>query len=163
MAKLLNEKRDIIYMNDPDDEIDFITLHNILYFIYIGVVNLPQTREDENEPLPQGYPDQPDPFLLYKAADKFLLSDLKQLCYVYSEAFTTPTNVAEKLFHPECQYYPELKKLYLEYTVANFNEVRDTEGWERAVCQEDEAESPSVARYTSHLLFEISKRVTVSK
>jgi hypothetical protein len=157
------ETRDIVYLDDPADNIDFITLHNILYFIYIGCINLRFPGIQRTDPLPGGYPDEADPFLLYRNADKFLLPKLKYHCYFHLENNLTPDTVPDMLFHAECQHHPELKELFLEYIVANFNDVKDTEGWERAVCQDDDDVSPSVARYKSRLILEISKKLRVTK
>ena len=124
-------------MDDPADDIDFITLHNILYYIYIGRVNLPlplYREEQDDEPIPEGFPDEPDPFCLFRNANKFLLPSLKELCLYNLEHGVTPQNVAERLFHPDCKYYEELKELYLNYLIENYDEVKETEGWERAVC-----------------------------
>jgi hypothetical protein len=143
-------------MEDPKDDIDFVTLHNILYFIYIGCVNLPFSKRDE--PLPEGYPDEADPYLLFRNANKFLLPSLKKLCYYNLKHNVTATNVAERLFHPDCEYHEELRELYFNYLVANYAEVKETEGWERAVCNLDDA-SPSTVRYRARLLFDISKSV----
>jgi len=61
------DERPIIYLDDPADDIDFVTLHNILYFIYIGCVNLPLPGDESTkEPFPEGYPDEADPFCLLR-------------------------------------------------------------------------------------------------
>lgn len=155
----LPEKRNVVYLDDPADDIDFVTLHNILYFIYISCVNFRFSSEQRTIPLPQGYPDEPDPFLLYRNADKFLLPKLKHHYYFYLENNLTPATVVDMLFHSECTHHPELKELYIEYILANWDQVKDTEGWERALCQDDDDVSPSVVRYRSRLLFEISKKL----
>jgi len=148
-----------IYLDKPEDDIDFVTLHNILYFIYIGCVNLPKFPHDEkdSEPLPEGYPDEADPFRLYRAADKFLLPALKEHCYIHLQHGVTVENVADMLFHPDCEHHPELKQHFLEYVIANFKAVKVTEGWERAVCDEDV--SPAVYRYRGRLVLEITRKI----
>ena len=35
-----SDTRQVIYMDDPKDKIDFVRLHNILYYLYTGCVNL---------------------------------------------------------------------------------------------------------------------------
>lgn len=141
-------------MDQPEDDIDFVTLHNILYFIYIGCVNLSFSH---TESLPEGYPDEADPFLLFRAADKFLLPSLKEQCFFHLEHGVTVENVAEMLFHPDCELHTELQQHYMDYIIANFKEVKDTEGWERAVCDEDV--SPAIYRYRSRLFLEITKKL----
>jgi len=51
----------------------------------------------------------------------------------------------------------ELKQHFTDYIVANFKEVKETEGWERAVCDEDI--SPAIYRYRSRLILEITKKL----
>lgn len=157
------DDRQIIYLDDPADDIDFVTLHNILYFIYIGCINLPFPHEEsDDDPLPEGYPDEPDPYRLFRNADKFLLPSLKERCYFHLEHGITHKNVAERLFHPDCEHHEDLKELYFDYLVANFDEVKETEEWERVVCN-DEDVSPSFARYRARLLFDISKKLSTSR
>jgi hypothetical protein len=155
----ISDGRQVIYMDDREDDIDFVTLHNILYFIYIGCVNLPLPREDQiNEPFPEGYPEEPDPFCLFRNADKFLLPSLKERCLFNLEHGVTPENVAERLFHPDCQYHGDLKGFYLDYLIANYDVVKDTDGWERAVCGNDD-DSASTLRYRARLILEISRKL----
>jgi hypothetical protein len=148
------DDRETIYFNDPADDIDFVTLHNILYFIYIGCVNLPLPNEDREEPLPEGYPEEACPFRLFRNADRFLLPALKEHCLFNLEHGVTPQNVSERLFHPDCEHHPELKEFFYQYLITNFDQVKETEGWERAVCNDET--SPSTFRYRSRLLFEIT-------
>jgi hypothetical protein len=156
----VSDGRQIIYLDDPADDIDFVTLHNILYFIYIGCVNLPLPREDQiEEPLPEGYPDEADPFLLFRNADKFLLPALKERCLFNLEHGVTAENVAERLFHPDCEYHEDLKEFYFNYLVANYDAVKDTQGWERAVCSINDDVPASTARYRTRLLLDITRRV----
>jgi hypothetical protein len=145
-------------LDQPEDDIDFVTLHNILYYIYIGCVNLPfSPHESDTEPLPDGYPDEADPFLLFRAADKFLLPSLQEQCYFDLQHGVTVQNVADMLFHPDCEHHTELKQHFMDYIVANFTEVKDTDGWERALCEDDV--SPSVSRYRARLLLEITRKL----
>lgn len=154
------DDREVIYLDDPADDIDFVTLHNILYFIYIGRVNLSFSKGEADEgSLPEGYPDEADPFHLFRNANKFLLSELKELCLHDLEHEVTPENVAERICHPDCEHHQELKELYFNYLIANYDKVKETEGWERAFCG-DEDVSPSTVRYRARLLFDILKKVT---
>jgi hypothetical protein len=155
--ELLDDRR-TIFLDDPADDIDFVTLHNILYFIYIGCVNLPGLKVDK--PLPEGYPEEADPFLLYRNADKFLLPDLKDRCLYSLECSVTVENVAERLFHPGCQYHEDLKAMYLDYLLFHYDAVKDTKGWESAVVNGD-VDTPSTVRYRLRLLFDISRKVRI--
>jgi hypothetical protein len=157
------DDRQVIYLDNAADDIDFATLHNILYFIYIGCVNLPFPQEEaEDDPLPEGYPDEPDPYRLFRNANKFLLPSLKERCYFHLKYGVTPKNVTERLFHPECEYHEELKELYFDYLIANYDVVKETEEWERVICNEEDV-SPSVARYRARLLLDISKKLSPSR
>jgi hypothetical protein len=143
----------------PSGRHRFVTLHNILYFIYIGCVNLPgQKDNDVEKPFPEGYPEEADPFLLFRNANKFLLSELKECCLYSLEHGVTVDNVAERLFHPSCQFHEDLKAFYFNYLVANYDAVKATTGWESAFCGSDD-ECPSAARYRTRLLFTISRKV----
>ena len=138
---------------------DFVTLHNILYFIYIGCVNLPLPTEDQvEEPFPDGYPEEADPFRLYKNADKFLLPTLKERCLYNLEHVVTVDNVAERLFHPDCQYHEPLKHFYFNYLVDNYAAVTETDGWECAVCSLSDDISPSTVIYRTRLLLDITRK-----
>ena len=77
-----NDDRQVVYMDDPEDDIDFVTLHNILYYIYSGSINMHIKREgDQDYEFPEGYPEESDPFCVFRNADKFLLTSLKELSY----------------------------------------------------------------------------------
>ena len=152
--------RQTIYLDAPANDIDFVTLHNILYYIYIGCVNLPLPKEEHiGDTLPEGFPEEPDPFSLFRNADKFLLPSLKERCLYNLQHGVTTENVAERLFHPDCQYHEELKEFYYKYLMAHYDEVKDTEGWERAVCS-DEDVSASTAKYRARLFLKISRKET---
>lgn len=147
-------------MADLEDDLDFVTLHNILYYIYTGTVNLHLRHQQEDDiSFPEGYPDEPDPYALYRNANKFLLTSLKERCYTHLKHGVTPENVAERLFHKECQHHEELRTLYLEYLVANYDKVKVTEGWKRAVCNDDEEVTLSVIKYRNRLFYDISQKV----
>lgn len=156
----LHDDRQVIYLEELEDDIDFVTLHNILYYIYIGCVNLPNPWADgsEDRSLPEGFPDEPDPYRLYRNADKFLLPSLKSRCYVNLTLNVTPENVSERLFHKDCQHYAELKNVYLEYLLDNYDKVKNTDGWERVICIEEDV-SPAVWQYRTRLLLEISRQL----
>ena len=145
-------------MDDPEDDIDFVTLHNILYYIYTGSVNLHVKREgDEDYEFPEGYPDEPDLYCLFRNADKFLLTSLKDICHLHLTEGVTHENVAERLFHGDCEHHEDLKERYMEYLLANYDKVKETDGWERVLNDEDV--SASVVKYRMSLLFEISKKL----
>src|SRR5436190_1339993 len=114
---------------------DFVTLHNILYYIYTGIVNLHLPQEhQEDSPFPEGYPDQADAYCLFRNADKFLLPSLKERCYYHLKNGITPELAVERLFHKECAHHEDLKTLYLKYVIANYDKVKRTESWKKLLC-----------------------------
>ena len=155
-------------MTDPEDDVDYVTLHNVLYYIYTGTVNLhirPAEQQNFDISHPDGYPEEPDPYCLYRNADKFLLPFLKDRCYAHLKHSVTPENVAERLFHQECEQHEELRILYLEYLLANYNKVKATEGWRTVLCGDLDELPLSVIKYRNRLFFEISQELacTVTK
>lgn len=153
------DSREIIYLDEAADDIDYVTLHNILYFIYIGCVNLPFSKDGPKEEHPEGYPATADPLRLFRNAHKFQLPELKDRCLFYLDQGITPQTAVERLFHPECERYDALKTIYFDYVVANYDQVKETKEWERAVCNEDDV-SPAVAKFRARLLFDISKKLS---
>lgn len=154
-----NDDRQVVYMDDPEDDIDFVTLHNILYYIYSGSINMHIKREgDQDYEFPEGYPEESDPFRIFRNADKFLLTSLKELSYRHVIYGLTHENVAERLFHSACQHHENLRDGCLEYLLANYDKVKETEGWKRVANYNDDVPI-SVIKYRMGLLFEISKKV----
>ena len=154
------DNRYIVHLDDPEDDIDFVTLHNILYYIYTGVVNLHTSAPDPQE-LPHGYPEEPDLYELYRNADKFLLPELKETCLEFIEAALTPTRVVEWLFNINSKGYEILKVGFMRYLVANFQEIRETEEWITAVSNIGDATS-SVRSYQLSLIIEIMSQLPLS-
>jgi hypothetical protein len=153
------ENRDVIYFDETADDIDYVTLHNILYFIYIGCVNLPFPRNAPTEDHPAGYPGIPEPTRLFRNADRFQLTLLKDRCLFYLDQGITPELAVERLFHPECENYDALKNLYFDYVVVNYDKVKETKEWERVFCNEDDI-SPAAAKFRARILFDISKKLS---
>ena len=106
-------------MGDDEDDIDFVTLHNILYYLYTNCVNLrlgnheyPRNKTSH----PPGYPSRPDAFKLYKSSKKFLVTSLSDYCFKYLKATLSAFIVSERLFRQDCELrgHDELKEMYLE-------------------------------------------------
>jgi hypothetical protein len=150
-------------MDDPEDDIDFVTLHNILYYLYTNCVNL-RVGTDEYRPNktshPLGYPDPPNAFQLYKNAKKFLLPSLSDYCIKYLKACMTASNVTRHLFRPDCELrqHEELKDVFMEYLLVNYDKVKTTKGWRKVVFEHEEIDS-SVRAFHKELLFEIMERL----
>lgn len=154
----------VIYMDDPADDIDFVTLHNILYYLYTNCVNL-QLDSEEYPPIkeshPPGYPERPDPFELYKSAKKFLLTSLSDYCFNYLKGSLTAPNVSGRLFRQDCELrdHDELRDLYCEYLLTNYDKVKKTDGWRTVVSGKVEVDI-SVRIFHKELLLEITERLT---
>jgi hypothetical protein len=147
-------------LDDPADDIDFTTLHNILYFIYIGCVNIgPPNNPQDVDPHPEGYPNEVDPFSLFRHADKFLLPSLKEICFRNLQYASTVKNIAERLFHPECRHHKDLQNIYVEFLVEHYEEVKETEGWKAAFFDGIENSSPTTIAHRMGLMFDITKKL----
>jgi hypothetical protein len=147
-----------IYLTE-NDGIDFVTLHNLLYYIYTGYANISSLHPFSNdENLPEGYPKEPDPFLLFQNAKKFLLPELAEFCLYELENDITDDNVASRLFHPCCKENQDLRELYFAYLVKNYEKVKDTDGWKRAYEFGSANESLPMKEYRMNLLFDISRK-----
>src|SRR5271156_4878196 len=122
----MNDHRPVIAMTDPEDDIDFATLHNVLYFLYTGTVNLHVPLRDQIDEyhFPEGFPEPPDPYCLYRNSDKFLLDTLKQRCYMHLNHGVNHENVSERLFHKDTQHHKELQDLYRDYIIEHYDAVK---------------------------------------
>jgi hypothetical protein len=159
-----DEGRLVIYLDDPEDDIDFVTLHNILYYLYTNSVNLRRGSDEyphNKESHPPGYPDHPNPFDLYKSAKKYLLTSLSDYCYNYLKSTLSKHNVTKRLFRPDCELrdHEELKDLYMEYLQKNYDKIKTTEDWQAVVFDEEDVDA-SVREFHKELLFEIIKSLT---
>jgi hypothetical protein len=121
--------RKVIYIRDHD----FVTIHNVLYFLYTGTANLHWNTDEVREQMenkPDGYPDPADAFLLYKAADIYMMKTLKDLCSSYLVATCTSGNIVEKLFNnTELLLFGDLWDAYIEH-VAKHTKIKATKPWE---------------------------------
>lgn len=117
----------VVRFNSYTDHIDFTTLHNILYYIYTGSVNLilSDCHQDTRSKLPEGFPEKPDPFNLYRNAERFELTGLKDRCYSYLSITTTQQNVVQRLYHFDCCNRIRLITLFLDYFLRFFGDAED--------------------------------------
>jgi hypothetical protein len=145
-------------MDFSKTNVDFVTLHNALYYIYTGVANLGSLSGFFDAP-PEGFPEKADPFHLTQLAHKFCLKELEEDCAFELKHGITVDNVAERLFHPFCRDNKELKQACLDYLLQNYDQVKNTEGWEQAAFGE-ENESSEMRKYRMRLFFDISKMVS---
>ena len=158
------ERRVTLYFNDPADDIDFVTLHNIIYYIYTKSVNLRisgiRAYPANDKDLIAGHPTSPDPFDLYRNAKKFLLDPLAEYCFDYLRMSTTGFNVHERLFRldSQLQHHDTLRNMYLEQLVSKYDSIKSTKRWREIVCNELDI-SAETRQHHEQLLFQISQRV----
>ena len=146
-------RRTIILVED----VDFITMHNILYYLYTGCVNLHFLVDNSQEFEGPGYPDEADAFLLFRAANMYMLEGLEDRCYHYLSATCSSENIIERLFEtPECAQHDKIRNMYLEYLNKNFDSIKNTKPWEDMMLGLTE-NSEELLAHKSKLLFEISK------
>jgi len=161
----LSDTRQVINLADPQENLDFVTLHNIVYFMYTGLVNLHEPYEGQgNVSLPAGYPAEADAYRLYCSADKFPMRSLTKRAYAHLKHGLTPETVSERLFQNDVEHHDELKTLFVDYILQNWDEVKVTEGWKRAHSDdggyyEDDPTYLKSLRYRHQLLFEISRQL----
>ena len=117
-----------------------ITLHNLLYYMYTGKVNL--HIRGGSVPSYGNCPVVEDQFELYRVATKYGLDQLAARCLHYLRSTLTPMNVCERLFNLWCLDYPALKDSYVEYLVQSFNVVSRRDEWNWFVSHVEDEENP---------------------
>jgi hypothetical protein len=161
------DSRLVVYFNTADDDIDFVTLHNLIYWMYTNSVNLrargvcPFPANDTA--LVAGHPAEADAFNLYCTAEKLLLEPLQDYCFDYLKRTTYHFNITGRLFRydAELQHHDSLREWYLEKLIAEYDQVKNTDAWRCVMCNELDV-SAETRQYHETLLFEISKRLTPS-
>jgi hypothetical protein len=124
--------RSIIYI----DDVDFVTFHNILYFLYTGRINPQDQREEVTRPSEEPEVcslEEPCPMSLFRAADMYLIEPLRQQSLRFLVKTCDRYNISDRLFDITIQSFEDLKTEYLKYMVENFNQVRDTDNWRETV------------------------------
>jgi hypothetical protein len=157
----------VITLNSLEDEVDFITLHNILYYLHVGCVNLPFPEsgyylgDKDIYQHPEGFPMEVDAFTLYKASNKFLISDLADHCFQFLKLTLTPSNVSERLFHgdSDLRLYDSLVELYFQFLLDNYEKVRETDSWSEALRREYGDDDAS--EFAWSMLCRVTKRFIV--
>ena len=149
------EQRTIIHV----DDIDFDTMHNLLSYLYTGCVNLhyPSERSLEEDDLDLEYPETADAFLLYRAANMYMVEALETRCYHYLRSTCTEENIIERLFDtPGCAHHDKIRDMYLEYVYENFETIKTTKQWEEMLLGMKDCTEDLVA-HKSKILLKISK------
>lgn len=107
-------------------EIDYAVFHNILYYLYTGVVTFdthPYTTEITGEMYTI------DVESLFAAADLLLLFDLKKLIFKFLRRTCDVDNITSRVFSPFARLHSEVDKFYCSYFKAHLVEVMDTRSY----------------------------------
>jgi hypothetical protein len=165
------DSRLVVYFNTEDDDIDFVTLHNLIYWMYTNSVNLrgrglhhlPAQLPANDTALVAGHPAEADPFDLYRNAKKLLLEPLRDYCFDYLKRSTYNFNIINRLFRPDValEHHDLLREWYLEKLIEKYDHVKNTDEWRCIMCNELDV-SAETRQYHETLLFEISKRLSPS-
>jgi BTB/POZ domain len=139
-------------------DVDFVTVYNILYYLYTKRVNL-HLDDGKVHTHPAGYPDKVDAFKLYQAANEYLLDNLQDRCSRVLISTCTVDNICSRLFDVKCKPFDHLKNEYMDYLVLHYDKIKRSPDWEKSIlklqrCGFDEL------RYRSRVLFEITRRFT---
>lgn len=143
------------------DDFSYETMHNLLYFLYTGRVNLHfhAVKIQSNH----GYPAKADPLELYCAADFYGLQNLKDRCFRFLEDTRTADNICGRLFSISCRPYKELQEKYINFLLEHYEEIKKKEDWRAVFRDQDEEIAREEWRYRGELLLEITKRLVFSK
>jgi BTB/POZ domain len=139
------------------DDIDFVPFHNLLYFLYTGHVNL--HKGTSLPKFPEGYPEMPDPFDLFRLADMYIAPALAERCFRYLIHTNTPENICGRLFNILCEPYQNLREEYIKFLLDNYTTVIATVGWKDVLFDTAEL-GPVERRYWGELLLEISEKLS---
>lgn len=139
------------------DDTDFVTFHNLLYFLYTGYTNLQDQAEKVSWSWkePDGWPEKADPFDLFRAADMYLVEPLRSRCLRFLIETCTINNISERLFNISIQPFEDLKKAFMEYMVKNFDKVKTTKEWREIILQMNES-SHEELKYQHGIMLEIT-------
>lgn len=149
--------RTIIYI----DDFDFVTVHNLLYFIYTDRVNLRYDRDETESDTffeAEGCPAPADMFTIYRAAHMYLLERLERRALRALANTCTTVNICERLFNIDFKPYDDVKKEYFQFIIENYDEVKETKEWEGLMNNMVNSTRDTLAYQTS-ILHEISKEL----
>lgn len=139
------------------DDIDFVTMHNLLYFLYTGRANLYfGTVADQAL---TGFPDEADAFDLYRAADFYGVQPLADRCFQFLKGTRTPDNICERLFSIMCKPYEKLQKEYINYILENYGKIKGREDWKATFFDDSQTLTVEEQRYRAEILVNITNRL----
>lgn len=104
------------------DDFNYGTMHNLLYFLYTGRVNLHfGTAKAQLQPY---YPTNADGFELYRAADFYGIQTLQNRCFRFLMQTRTTDNLCRRLFVIKCEPYKELQQNYISFVLKDYEEIK---------------------------------------
>jgi hypothetical protein len=145
--------RPIIYV----DDVDFVTFYNVIYFLYTGRTNIYYKRKEADwlADDQEKFMDEPSPFALFKAADMYLIDDLRKNCFEYLVSTCTIRNISSRLFDASVNAFDDLKKEYMTYMLKNCDKVKDTDEWRETLLSMKDS-LPEELEYQTRILLEIT-------
>jgi len=145
--------RDILHV----DGFHFVTLHNLLYFLYTGYVNMHFNGPGFD--FPDGYPElEVSPFELYRLADMYMVQALVDRCFRFLVHTNSAENISRRLFNIQCEPYQDLRKVYMDFLIANHSKVITTDAWKETLLQTENL-GPAERRYWGELLLDITAKL----
>lgn len=108
-------------------EIDYAVFHNILYYLYTGIITF--DTHPYTTPI-TGETHTIDIESLFIAADRLLLSDLKRLILDFLRRTCEIDNITSRVFGPIARLHSEVDEVYCSYFKAHLAEVMESEAFE---------------------------------
>ena len=137
-------------------------MHNLLYFLYTGRVNLHDTRTyipsnvDES---PQNYLGLANALELLRAANMYLIEPLEERCCKYLANTCLVSNICQRLFNYQCKPYGKPVNAHIDFVVRNYGEIKMTDAWEN-VFRDIDPSALEELMYRTDILHRISKSIS---
>lgn len=141
-------------------DMNFNTLHNLLYFLYTGYVNLhyPSPNDYSAQFKVPGYPEPVEPFEMYRAADMYLVAPLVERCLLYMLDSDNISNNVARAFDIASEPYEDLREGLVTYLAKRYDEVKGTREWKEAILAMNDS-PPEELKYQTKILLQITNRL----
>jgi len=116
---------------------DFDVFHNILYYLYTGIIVF-DTSPESFEPSDKA-PRAVDVHAIYSAADRFLLTDLRERAFDFLRNTCTVENITRRVFGDCASIHDEVTRFYNSFFIQHLGSVvatfdyknffQEVEGW----------------------------------
>jgi len=116
---------------------EFDVLHNILYYLYTGMIVF-DTSPETFEPSDNA-PRAVDVHAIYSAADRFLLTDLRERAFDFLRNTCTVENITRRVFGDCASIHDEVTRFYNSFFIQHLGSVvatfdyknffQEVEGW----------------------------------